>query len=151
MASMAFDMTASYALESVIGAGIQGIREVKAANNAAKAVKAAEGVIGSADEAAETTDSAQTAARGALAEGAGDNLKMSEKQFGKKVGKHAEDFGLDPGSSESRDFVRNKANEIFREPTEIREGIFRGQGVVLPMGQMPRVRLGFISRVEMLF
>ena len=68
------------------------------------------------------------------AEGAGDGLKMSDKQFGKKVGKHAEDFGLDPSSSESRDFVRNTANEIFRKPTEIREGVFRGQGVVLPNG-----------------
>ena len=63
-----------------------------------------------------------------------DGLKMSEKQFGKKVGKHAEDFGLDPSSSESRDFVRNKANEIFEKPTEIREGIFRGQGTLLPNG-----------------
>ena len=76
MASMAFDMLANYALGSVIGAGIQGISEVKAASNAAKAVKAAEGVIGSADEAAETADSAQKAVRGALAEGAGKPSKI---------------------------------------------------------------------------
>ena len=92
---------------------------------------------------AERQAEVENAGIGGRMEGKGENLsskdvkyglKMSEKQFGKKVGKHAEDFGLDPSSSESRDFVRNKANEIFGKPTEIREGIFRGQGALLPNG-----------------
>jgi hypothetical protein len=69
-----------------------------------------------------------------LDDSAGDGLKISDKQFGKKAGKHTQDFGLDAGSSENRDLIRNKVNEIHKKPTEIREGVFRGQGDMLPNG-----------------
>ena len=118
-------------------AGIKGSANITA--DTAPPVKPDEGMPLQAERQAEV----ENAGIGGRMEGKGENLsskdvkyglKMSEKQFGKKVGKHAEDFGLDPSSSESRDFVRNKANEIFGKPTEIREGIFRGQGALLPNG-----------------
>jgi len=55
-------------------------------------------------------------------------IKISDEQFGKKVGKHAKDYGLDPGDPASRDFIKNKINDIYNNPAEIREGTFRGQG-----------------------
>ena len=71
---------------------------------------------------------------GDAAKGAGDGLKMSDKQFGKKVGKHAGDFGLDPSSPEARDIVKIKANEIYNNSTEIRQGEWSGLGERLPNG-----------------
>ena len=85
----------------------------------------------------ESTNKGNTAkpnAQQGTAEGVGEKLKISDSQFGKKVGKHAEDFGLDPSNQASRDFVKNRVNEIFEKPTEIRKGFFRGQGEILPSG-----------------
>ena len=64
----------------------------------------------------------------------GKNIKISDSQFGKKVGKHAEDFGLNPSNPESRYLIRNRINEIFIHKTEIRQGLWRGQGKTLPNG-----------------
>lgn len=64
----------------------------------------------------------------------GKNIKISDSQFGKKVGEHAEDFGLNPSNPESRYLIRNRINEIFIHKTEIRQGLWRGQGKTLPNG-----------------
>ena len=64
-----------------------------------------------------------------------DKLKLSlnffartpEEQFGKKVGKHAKDFGLDPSKTEDRlKFIRI-TEKVLADPDEIRKGFFRGQ------------------------
>src|SRR5262249_52267905 len=39
-------------------------------------------------------------------------LKVDDEQFGKKVGKHASDFGLDPSKPEDRKAVREKIDDI---------------------------------------
>lgn len=52
---------------------------------------------------------------------------MSNKQFGKKVGKHAHDFGLDPGNAESREKILAIINDIHDNPDEVVDGEFRGQ------------------------
>jgi len=85
---------------------------------------------------AKNADKAADVAKGAedAAEGAGKTLKISDEQFGKKVGKHAEDFGLDVSNPKDRNFVWNRTNDIYYNPTEIRKGVFRGQGEVLPNG-----------------
>lgn len=50
-----------------------------------------------------------------------------EKQFGKKVGKHAKDFGLDPSSAEDRAKFLEIIDDVKRNATERRIGSWRGQ------------------------
>ena len=50
-----------------------------------------------------------------------------EKQFGKKVGKHAADYGLDPSSAEDREKFQNIIKDIKENATEQRIGEWRGQ------------------------
>ena len=52
---------------------------------------------------------------------------ISNKQFGKKAGKHAEDFGLNPAIEEERDQLKQIIVEIHDDPEEVRYGDFRGQ------------------------
>jgi ABC-type cobalt transport system substrate-binding protein len=58
-------------------------------------------------------------------------LKIGDKQFGKKVGKHAEDFGLDPGNPSHRQQVRERIETIVGKYDEVRQGAWnprRGGG-----------------------
>lgn len=50
----------------------------------------------------------------------------SDKQFGKKVGKHAEDYGLDPTNPDDRQTMGRIINEIYDFPDEVRTGKWRG-------------------------
>ncbi len=50
-----------------------------------------------------------------------------EKQFGKKVGKHAADFGLDPSKAEDREKFQNIINNIIAKAENVRIGSWRGQ------------------------
>lgn len=50
-----------------------------------------------------------------------------EKQFGKKVGKHAIDFGLDPSKAEDREVFQGIINNIMNNSDEVRIGFWRGQ------------------------
>ena len=52
---------------------------------------------------------------------------MDSKQFGKKIGKHAQDFGLDPKSETGRAEIYRKINDIVDNYDELRSGTFRGQ------------------------
>lgn len=61
-------------------------------------------------------------------------LVIDDKQFGKKVGKHAKDFGLTPGDPENREKMKEIINDIIDDPDEIVKGMWRGQGAVLPSG-----------------
>ncbi len=61
-------------------------------------------------------------------------LKIDSAQFGKKVGKHAQDYGLDPKSSQSRQWVNDHINNIHGSPDEVRQGTWRGLGDKLPDG-----------------
>ncbi|MCL2772351.1 MAG: hypothetical protein FWD71_03285 [Oscillospiraceae bacterium] len=65
-------------------------------------------------------------------------IKISDKQLGKKVGKHATDYGLNPTDPASRNWIKNKINDIFNSPDEIREGTFSGQGNILTSGSNAR-------------
>lgn len=53
-------------------------------------------------------------------------LQISEKQFGKKIGKHAVDFGLNPGSAADRSLIRSRIEEIAGGYSELRQGVWRG-------------------------
>lgn len=52
---------------------------------------------------------------------------ITDKQRGKKFGKHCSDWGLDPSSAEDRNKLENIINNIFDKPDEIRIGQFSGQ------------------------
>ena len=54
-------------------------------------------------------------------------LNIATHQFGKKVGKHASDYGLNPKKEEGRNKMRNIIFDIVDHYDEIREGEFRGQ------------------------
>lgn len=50
-----------------------------------------------------------------------------EKQFGKKIGKHAKDYGLDPSKEEDRTKMHTIIDDIVSNYDEIRYGDWRGQ------------------------
>lgn len=52
---------------------------------------------------------------------------FKEKQFDKKAGKHAIDFGLDPASEQDRNKLLEIINEIVYTSDEVRIGEWRGQ------------------------
>jgi RHS repeat-associated protein len=49
-------------------------------------------------------------------------LSISDSQLGKKAGKHAQDFGLDPRDPKARAQIRSTIQEIHGSPHEIRQG-----------------------------
>ncbi len=51
---------------------------------------------------------------------------IKNKQFGRKVGRHAQDYGLDPSNPEHREKMRNIILDIYNHSTEIRYGQWRG-------------------------
>ncbi len=55
------------------------------------------------------------------------DIIISDKQFGKKIGKHAKDFGLDASVEADRQKVKNIINDIIINCDEIRIGDWRGQ------------------------
>ncbi|MBI3329038.1 MAG: hypothetical protein HYZ81_20330 [Nitrospinae bacterium] len=57
-------------------------------------------------------------------------ITISERQFGRKIGKHAADFGLDPSNPVHRAQLRHLVAQIVASPHRVIEGTFRGQGVV---------------------
>jgi hypothetical protein len=59
-----------------------------------------------------------------------EETKISERQLGRKIGKHAVDFGLDPASPVHRAQLRGLIAEITTSPDRVVEGTFRGQGAV---------------------
>lgn len=61
-------------------------------------------------------------------------LKINGKQFGKKSGKHAQDYGLDPKVPENRQWIKNHIKNIHKSPNEVRQGSWRGIGKKLPDG-----------------
>ena len=54
-------------------------------------------------------------------------LAILDKQFGKKVGKHAADFSLDAASAEDRAIFLEIIQDIRNNPTDQRIGSWRGQ------------------------
>lgn len=75
-------------------------------------------------KAAETLEN--TGKSGIMKEGA-DDLKISWKQFGKKVGRHAKDYGIDPSSADGRASILAMIHDIKNNATEQRIGFWRGQ------------------------
>jgi len=55
------------------------------------------------------------------------NLSIDDRQFGKKIGKHAQDYGLNPRSASDRARMVNIINNIVDNYDEIRQGTWPGQ------------------------
>lgn len=55
-------------------------------------------------------------------------LNTTSKQFGKKIGKHAADYGLDPAKEEDREKLKHRIQEIASTPDCVIPGTWRGQG-----------------------
>ena len=55
-------------------------------------------------------------------------LIIDSAQFGKKVGKHAIDFGLDPGDSNARQWITDRIYHIRNNADEIRQGVWHPNG-----------------------
>ena len=57
----------------------------------------------------------------------GDKIKLSERQFGRKIGQHAREFGLDPGNEDHRMWLREYIKNAYSHPDETpRDGLWRG-------------------------
>ncbi len=54
-------------------------------------------------------------------------LTVDSAQLGAKIGKHAQDYGLDPSAESTREFFRNEINRIVNDADERRYGDWRGQ------------------------
>ena len=54
-------------------------------------------------------------------------LKLSRQQLGKKIGKHAVDYGLDPSKAKDRKKLRRIIEEIYSKPDIVKIGEWRGQ------------------------
>ena len=54
-------------------------------------------------------------------------IKVSDKQFGKKIGKHTKEYGLNPQSTKDRRIMRHTILDIVENASEIRSGEWRGQ------------------------
>lgn len=50
-----------------------------------------------------------------------------DKQYGKKIGKHARDFGLDPSKPEDREKVKAIISDIIDNHDVVKIGFWRGQ------------------------
>lgn len=62
-----------------------------------------------------------------LQSSAGSGIIKTDKQFGKKIGKHAADYGLDPSKQEDREQMRTIIDNICKAPDEVAYGDWRGQ------------------------
>ena len=56
-------------------------------------------------------------------------FSINEKQLGKKLGKHVQDFGGSPSNAADRQFVIDRINNIASKPDVVVAGTFKGQGV----------------------
>ena len=52
---------------------------------------------------------------------------ITDKQFGKKAGKHAKDYGLEPDNVKDREKFRNIIDDIVTNHTELYIGDWKGQ------------------------
>jgi len=57
-------------------------------------------------------------------------ISIADRQFGRKIAKHARDFGLDPSNPAHRQQMRELIQSIGRNPDQVVEGTFSGQGPV---------------------
>jgi len=55
-------------------------------------------------------------------------LKIDDGQFGTKIGKHAQDYGLDPANPADRAWLRGHIEEIVDNPQEVRQGPLNPSG-----------------------
>lgn len=54
----------------------------------------------------------------------GPELNINEGQFGKKWGKHAQDYGLNPGDASAQKWFRDKISEVRGSHDEVRQGLW---------------------------
>lgn len=62
-----------------------------------------------------------------IEKGTENDIIISEKQLGKKIGKHAVDFGLSPSNEDDRRKMLKIIKTIIDQPDEIRHGQWRSQ------------------------
>ena len=55
------------------------------------------------------------------------NLTFNDHRTGKKIGKHAKEFGLNPSNADDREVFNDIVKDIFSNYEEIRMGPWRGQ------------------------
>jgi len=95
-------------------------------------------------------DIAMTAIGGPLGKGLGtaareilpEALNVTSKQFGKKLGGHARELGLDPASPQARYAFQSRLQRVFGRADEVRSGPWRGQGAGGAEGEVLFYRRG---------
>lgn len=56
------------------------------------------------------------------------SLRIPDAQFGRKIGKHAQDYGLDPSDPAARALLRERIEQIHGQAEEIRQGPWNPSG-----------------------
>jgi len=74
------------------------------------------------------------------------SLKIDQKQFGTKVGRHMLDFGRDPSKAEDRKWLMEHIAHIHQSPDQVRSGTFSGQGTQLAIGSHARGPVLFYAK-----
>ncbi|WP_322756812.1 hypothetical protein, partial [Frankia sp. Cas3] len=55
-------------------------------------------------------------------------FSVNEEQFGRKWGKHAQDYGFNPGDADARKWFRMRMDDVRFSYDEIRRGAWNPQG-----------------------
>jgi filamentous hemagglutinin len=73
-------------------------------------------------------------------------LKIDQRQFGVKVGRHMLEFGRDPANPEHRKWLMDHITRIHSHPDSVRSGTFSGQGTQLAIGSHSRGPVLFYAK-----
>lgn len=80
------------------------------------------------DKAEQDKKKAEQSQTDAVNEKYGIDFRIDDKQFGKKIGKHAKDYGRDPADPASRQWLLDHINDIYRNSDEVRQGPWNPDG-----------------------
>ena len=85
-------------------------------------------IAGTGSKLNKAAKSARGAATGRAPQRLLPGLKVDDTQIGKKIGKHAEDFGLDASNPADREAVRERIDSIVRRYDDVRQGPWNPRG-----------------------
>lgn len=77
-----------------------------------------------------------------------DGIVIDDAQLGKKIRRHAADYGLSPGGTDDRERLADIIRDIVANRDTIVRGEWRGQGKILPDGRREDGPVDFIIKGE---
>lgn len=112
----------------VLGGTAKGVSVVRAAVEDVLARGGTEAAARDAGTAVAKAEAAKAAGVGGIVDPSIPQLSISQSQLGTKIGKHAQDFGLDPRVASDRARVGERIAEIAASPDQVRQGAWNPNG-----------------------